>query len=156
MANGCVCYHPWCTDSGFRLGGESGGKVTCRNSMRPAVCSELACCVRRPPRVVIAVPTRGSALSSSHYRGSTSSSSRYRGANRGFSRLGQSAQPTLLSLSWYKPWFDVLLESLSWYKPGVRHRIDRSNGKSDRSDLVDTTVPISPTTTDIVTRSSRS
>ena len=64
-----------------------------RESGRPPTCSELACCVRPPPRVVIAVPTRGSALSSSHYRG----------ANRGFSRLNWSAQPTLLSLLWYKP-----------------------------------------------------
>jgi hypothetical protein len=78
-----------------------------RESGRPPTCSELACCGRRPPRVVIAVPTRGSALSSSHYRGanpssshyrgstsssshyrgSTSSSCHYRGTNRGFSRL---------------------------------------------------------------------
>ena len=56
-------------------------------------CAELACCVRPPPRVTVVVQTRGSALSSSHCRG----------ANRGFSRLGQSAQPTLLSLLWYKP-----------------------------------------------------
>ena len=44
-----------------------------RESGRPPTCSELACCVRRPPRVTIvvrrpprvtiAVPTRGSALS---------------------------------------------------------------------------------------------
>ena len=81
---------------------------------RPATCAELACWLRRPHRVTIAVPTRGSALSSSHYRGanpssshyrgSTSSSCRNRGSNRVFSRLGWSAQPTLLSLSWYKPW----------------------------------------------------
>ena len=108
-----------------------------RESGRPPTCSELACCGRPPPRVVIAVPTRGSALSSSHYRGanpssshyrgstsssshyrgSTSSSCHYRGTNRGFSRLDWSAQPTLLSLSWYKPWFDVLLELLSWCHP---------------------------------------
>ena len=91
-----------------------------RECGRPPTCSELACCGRRPPRVVIVVPTRGSALSSSHYRGSTSSSCHYRDTNRGFSRLNWSAQPTLLSLSWYKPWFDVLLESLSWFKPGER------------------------------------
>ena len=55
--------------------------------------------VRRPPRVVIVVQTRGSAPSSS----------RYRGTNPGFGGL-------LESLSWCQP----LLESLSWYKPGVR------------------------------------
>jgi hypothetical protein len=33
---------------------------------------------------------------------SAPSSSHCRGANRGFSRLGQSAEPTLLSLLWYK------------------------------------------------------
>ena len=85
-----------------------------RESGRPPTCSELACWVRRPHRVVIAVPTRGSALSSSHYRGANPSSSHYRGStssschyrdtNRGFSRLNWSAQPTLLSLLWYKPW----------------------------------------------------
>jgi len=67
-----------------------------RECGRPPTCSELACCGRRPPRVVIVVPTRGSALSSSHYRGSTSSSCHYRGTNRGFSRLDWSAQPTRL------------------------------------------------------------
>ena len=35
------------------------------------------------------------------------SSCRNRGSNRGFSRLGWSAEPTLLSLSWYKPWLVV-------------------------------------------------
>jgi hypothetical protein len=34
---------------------------------------------------------------------SAASSCRNRGSNRGFSRLGQSAEPTLLSLLWYKP-----------------------------------------------------
>ena len=53
----------------------------------------LACCGRHPPRVTTVVPTLGSTPSSSHYRGT----------NRGFSRLHWSAQPTLLSLSWYKP-----------------------------------------------------
>ena len=47
---------------------------------RPATCAELACWLRRPHRVTIAVPTRGSALSSSHYRGANPSSSHYRGS----------------------------------------------------------------------------
>ena len=78
-----------------------------RECGRPPTCSEIACCGRRPPRVVIVVvrhpprvaivvQTRGSTSSSSHYRGSTSSSCHCRGTNRGFSRLGWSAQPTLL------------------------------------------------------------
>ena len=32
VANGCVCFSPYCKDSGFRLGSRTGGKVTCRNS----------------------------------------------------------------------------------------------------------------------------
>ena len=28
----CVCFSPYCKDSGFRLGSRTGGKVTCRNS----------------------------------------------------------------------------------------------------------------------------
>jgi len=32
VANGCVCFSPYCKDSGFRLGSRTGGKLTCRNS----------------------------------------------------------------------------------------------------------------------------
>ena len=99
-------------------------------------CAELACCVRRPPRVVIVVPTppRVVIVVVRHpprvaivvqARGSTSSSSHCRGANRGFSRLGWSAEPTLLSLSWYKPWCQTLLVSLTWFKP--RERLSLAN-----------------------------
>ena len=35
------------------------------------------------------------------------SSRRNRGSNRGFSRLTWSAEPTLLSVLWYKPWLVV-------------------------------------------------
>ena len=66
-------------------------------------CAELACCVRRPPRVAIVVPTPPRVAIVVQTRGSTSSSCRNRGSNRGFSRLHWSAQPTLLSLLWYKP-----------------------------------------------------
>ena len=76
---------PWCNDSVVTRGGPrtrtrcSCGvccgvqprgvtpRVVIRG--RPAPCAELACCGRPRPRVVIVVPTRGSALSSSHYRG---------------------------------------------------------------------------------------
>ena len=81
---------------------------------RPAPCAELACCGRRRPRVAIVVPTpwcndscRNSRTARTLRRVSVlrpaPSSSRDRGSNRGFSRLGWSAEPTLLSLSWYKP-----------------------------------------------------
>ena len=45
VANGCVCYHPCCKDSGFRLGSRTGGKVTCRNSMRPPDSTRCSCVV---------------------------------------------------------------------------------------------------------------
>ena len=52
--------------------------------------------VQTPPRVAIVVPTPPRVVIVVPARGSTSSSCRYRGSNRGFSRLGWSAQPTLL------------------------------------------------------------
>ena len=93
---------------------------------RPATCSELACCVRRPPRVVIVVihvsgdrrecgrrPTcselaccgrrRPRVVIDGSNRGRRPPRVAIAGSNRGFSRLGWSAEPTLLSLSWYKP-----------------------------------------------------
>ena len=32
VANGWMCFSPYCKDSGFRLGSRTGGKLTCRNS----------------------------------------------------------------------------------------------------------------------------
>ena len=93
-----------------------------RESGRPPTCSELACCGRRPPRVVIVVPTRGSAPSSS----------RDRGASSGFDFLLVSAivVQTVGLADWVSlpnphscryrgtnPGFDVLLELLSWCQP---------------------------------------
>ena len=49
---------------------------------------------------------------------SAASSCRNRGANRGFSRLGWSAEPTLLSLSWHKPRGGGVLVSLSLAQTG--------------------------------------
>ena len=51
--------------------------------------------VRRPPRVVIVVPTPPRVVIVVQTRGSAPSSSCYRGTNRGFSRLDWSAQPTV-------------------------------------------------------------
>ena len=91
-------------------------------------CAELACCVRHPHRVVIAGSNRGR-----RPRVATDGSNRGRrpprvaiaGSNRGFSRLHWSTEPTLLSLLWYKPWFDFLLVSLTWFKP--RERLSLAN-----------------------------
>ena len=47
------------------------------------------------------------------------------GSNRGFSRLTWSAEPTLLSVLWYKPWCQPLLVSLTWFKP--RERLSLAN-----------------------------
>jgi len=78
----------------------------------------VAIVVPTPPRVVIVVPIPPRVVIVVPARGSTSSSSRYRGANRGFSRLGWSAEPTLLSLSWHKPRGGGLLASLSLAQTG--------------------------------------
>ena len=32
VANGCVCFSPYCKNTGFSVGSRTGGKVTCRNS----------------------------------------------------------------------------------------------------------------------------
>ena len=96
-----------------------------RECGRPPTCSELACCGGRRPRVTIVVQTLWPAASSCRDHGSNrgrrpprvaiagstpwlylegaASSCRHRGSNRGFSRLTWFAQPTLLSLLWYKP-----------------------------------------------------
>ena len=62
------------------------------------------------------------AASSSRYRWlkpwAAASSCRDRGSNRGFSRLGWSAEPTLLSLSWHKPRGGGVLASLSLAQTG--------------------------------------
>ena len=83
LANGWMCQYPWCKNTGVRTMVQTGGKVTCRNS-RTARTSRRVSVLRPAP-------------SSSRYRGSN-----HRGSNRGFSRLHWSAQPTLLSLLWYK------------------------------------------------------
>ena len=99
--------------------------------------------VRHPPRVTVAVPTRGSALSSSHcrganpssshYRGSTSSSSHYRGANPWVQQTGLVCPThtpvtivvqTVVSIQRIRSLIVVsiqrirsLIESLSWCQP---------------------------------------
>jgi len=88
---------------------------SCRNSRRSTTCSELACCVWRPHRVVIVgFGTLLVSLSWCQLGVRLPPRVAIAGSNRGFSRLGWSADPTLLSLSWYKPWCQPLLVSLSW------------------------------------------
>ena len=82
----------WCANPlGDRR--ESGRPPRVATRRRPATCAELACWVRRPPRVVIAVPIPRVIVESVDVHPPRVAIA---GPNRGFSRLDWSAQPTLL------------------------------------------------------------
>jgi hypothetical protein len=147
-----LSYRPWCnqtvSDPGIKLRGDlpkprASSPDWCANPPgdrrecgRPPTCSELACCGRPRPRVVIVVPARGSGfLLVSAIVVPTPPRVVIVVPARGSGNLLVSAivVQTVGLADWVglpnphscrycgtNPGFDFLLESLSWFKPGER------------------------------------